>query len=110
MPRSPSNRTTLYPRNSIVRVGHPEPDFMARYDFRTPRLFTAAPLGAVATVTLDAAQVHYLVNVLRMTPGDPVLIFNGADGEWKARLTAPGKRNAALAIEAQTRPQPRPGN
>ena len=83
---------------------------MARYDFRTPRLFTAAPLGAVATVTLDAAQVHYLVNVLRMTPGDPVLIFNGADGEWKARLTAPGKRNAALAIEAQTRPQPRPGN
>jgi 16S rRNA (uracil1498-N3)-methyltransferase len=83
---------------------------MARYDFRTPRLFVAAPLGSDATVTLDAAQAHYLVNVLRMTPGDPVLIFNGADGEWKARLTAPGKRNAAVAIEAQTRPQRRPGN
>jgi 16S rRNA (uracil1498-N3)-methyltransferase len=83
---------------------------MARYDFRTPRLFVAAPLGPNAAVTLEAAQVHYLVNVLRMTPGDPVLIFNGADGEWKARLTAPGKRNAALAIEAQTRPQPPPGN
>jgi 16S rRNA (uracil1498-N3)-methyltransferase len=83
---------------------------MARYDFRTPRLFVAAPLGPAATVTLDAAQAHYLVNVLRMTPGGPVLIFNGTDGEWKARLTAPGKRNAALAIEAQTRPQPPPGN
>ena len=46
---------------------------MARYDFRTPRLFVAAPLASDATVTLDAAQAHYLVNVLRMTPGDPVL-------------------------------------
>jgi 16S rRNA (uracil1498-N3)-methyltransferase len=45
-----------------------------------------------------------------MTAGDPMLIFNGTDGEWKARLTGTGKRNAALAVETQTRPQPRPGN
>jgi 16S rRNA (uracil1498-N3)-methyltransferase len=82
---------------------------MARYDFRSPRLFVAAPLGAGAAVALDAAQAHYLVSVLRMTPGDPVLTFNGTDGEWKARLTGTGKRNAALVIEAQTRSQPRPG-
>ena len=83
---------------------------MSRYDFRSPRLFVAAPLGQGAAVTLDAAQVHYLVSVLRMTPGDPVLTFNGMDGEWKARLTGTGKRNAALAVEARTRPQPQPGN
>jgi 16S rRNA (uracil1498-N3)-methyltransferase len=83
---------------------------MARYDFRTPRLFVAAPLGSGVVVALDAAQAHYLVNVLRMAPDDAVLIFNGADGEWKARLTATGRRSAAVAIEAQTRPQPRPGN
>jgi 16S rRNA (uracil1498-N3)-methyltransferase len=82
---------------------------MARYDFRSPRLFVAPPLGTGVAVTLDSAQAHYLVNVLRMTPGDPVLLFNGTDGEWKARLTVTGKRNAALAVEAQTRPQPRPG-
>ena len=83
---------------------------MARYDFRSPRLFVAAPLEPGAEIVLDAAQAHYLVSVLRMTVGAAALIFNGADGEWKARLTGTGKRNTVLAVEAQTRPQPRPGN
>jgi 16S rRNA (uracil1498-N3)-methyltransferase len=79
---------------------------MARYDFRSPRLFVATPLGAGLAVTLDAAQVHYLASVLRMTAGDPVLVFNGADGEWKARLAGVAKRNPVLLVENQTRPQP----
>jgi 16S rRNA (uracil1498-N3)-methyltransferase len=82
---------------------------MARYDFRSPRLFVAVPLDAGATVSLEAAQAHYLVNVLRLAAGDPVLIFNGTDGEWKARLAPAGKRHTALAVETQTRPQPPPG-
>jgi 16S rRNA (uracil1498-N3)-methyltransferase len=82
---------------------------MARYDFRSPRLFVAAPLGAGLTVTPDAAQIHYLVSVLRMAAGDQVLVFNGADGEWKARLTAAAKRNTVLLVETNTRPQPGPG-
>jgi 16S rRNA (uracil1498-N3)-methyltransferase len=81
---------------------------MARYDFRTPRLFVAAPLGAGLTATLDAAQVHYLASVLRMMPGDPVLAFNGVDGEWRAALTSVAKRNAVLMVETQTRAQPEP--
>jgi len=83
---------------------------MARYDFRSPRLYVTAPLEPGAAVPLDVAQAHYLVNVLRMTADDPVLIFNGADGEWKARLAGAGKRHPALAVEARTRPQPPPGN
>lgn len=79
---------------------------MARYDFRSPRLFVATPLGAGLAVTLDAAQAHYLASVLRMTAGDPMLIFNGVDGEWKARLAGATKRNPALLVEAQTRLQP----
>jgi 16S rRNA (uracil1498-N3)-methyltransferase len=81
---------------------------MARYDFRTPRLFVAAPLRAGLTVAPDAGQIHYLTDVMRMTAGDPVLVFNGADGEWKARL-AGAKRKTALEVEIQTRPQPTPG-
>jgi 16S rRNA (uracil1498-N3)-methyltransferase len=80
-------------------------DFMARYDFRSPRLFVAAPLGPGATVALDAPQAHYLTGVLRLTAGDPVLVFNGIDGEWKGRLAGTGKRNFVLALESQTRPQ-----
>jgi 16S rRNA (uracil1498-N3)-methyltransferase len=83
---------------------------MARYDFRSPRLYVAAPLGAGLTVTPDAAQIRYLVSVLRMGPGDSVLVFNGADGEWKARLTAVAKRNTVLLVESNTRPQPEPGD
>jgi 16S rRNA (uracil1498-N3)-methyltransferase len=81
---------------------------MARYDFRTPRLFVAAPLGAGLAVTPEAGQIHYLTDVMRMTAGDPVLVFNGEDGEWKARL-AGAKRKTVLEVEAQTRPQPAPG-
>jgi 16S rRNA (uracil1498-N3)-methyltransferase len=83
---------------------------MARYDFRSPRLFVEAPLGAGLTVTLDGAQTHYLASVLRMTAGDSLLVFNGADGEWKARLDGVAKRSAVLAVETNTRPQPDAGN
>jgi 16S rRNA (uracil1498-N3)-methyltransferase len=85
---------------------HPDLSFMARYDFRSPRLFVAAQLGAGLEVPLDAAQIHYLASVLRMASGDSVLVFNGADGEWKARLAGVTKRNALLLVEAMTRPQP----
>jgi 16S rRNA (uracil1498-N3)-methyltransferase len=82
---------------------------MARYDFRTPRLFVTAPLGAGQTVAPEAGQVHYLTGVMRLAAGDPVLVFNGADGEWKARV-AGTKRQTVLTLETQTRPQPAPGH
>ena len=83
---------------------------MARYDFRSPRLLVAAPLGPGATVVLDAAQAHYLVSVLRLKAGDPLLIFNGMDGEWKAHLAEAGRRKATVTVETQTRPQTPPGD
>src|SRR5215831_9629704 len=83
---------------------------MTRYDFRTPRLFVEAPLNAGLAVTPNAGQIHYLSSVLRMGPGDPVCVFNGVDGEWKARLATVAKRNIALVVETKTRPQPEPGN
>jgi len=83
---------------------------MARYDFRSPRLFVEAPLGAGLAVALNASQIHYLSSVLRMGPGDPVLVFNGSNGEWKARLATVARRTIALEVETMTRPQPEPGD
>ena len=83
---------------------------MSRYEFRRPRLYVAAGLHAGAAVTLEPPQVHYLRDVLRLAPGDGVLIFNGTDGEWEASLAGAGKRGAVLAVEAQVRPQPPPGD
>src|ERR1700722_12131015 len=82
---------------------------MARYDFRSPRLFVAHPLSAGATVPLDPAQGHYLAGVLRLTAGDGVLAFNGTDGEWLCAFAPVGKKSA-LQAEHQTRPQTPPGD
>jgi 16S rRNA (uracil1498-N3)-methyltransferase len=80
---------------------------MPRYDFRTPRLFVEAALHEGASVALDKAQANYLVNVLRLAPGDPVLLFNARDGEWRAALQREGKKSVSLLVGEQTRPQER---
>jgi 16S rRNA (uracil1498-N3)-methyltransferase len=69
------------------------------------RLYVAAPLSRGATVPLDKDQAHYLGNVLRLKPGDSVLLFNGIDGEWCAELAALGKKGAEARATHQTRPQ-----
>jgi 16S rRNA (uracil1498-N3)-methyltransferase len=83
---------------------------MAANDPRTPRLYVETPLKAGAAVSLDRAQTNYLVNVLRRKAGDPVLLFNGRDGEWRARLDGSGRKGVSLTLIEQTRPQTAPGN
>ena len=78
---------------------------MPGYDFKSPRLYVDAPLSAGADVALDRPQAHYLIHVLRLKTGDTVLVFNGRDGEWQAKLAEGGKRTVSLAVTAQTRPQ-----
>ena len=77
---------------------------MPHYDFRTTRLYIDAPLKGSGTVALDRGQAHYLKRVLRLKDGQDILVFNGRDGEWQARLED-GAREARLRITAQTRPQ-----
>lgn len=76
---------------------------MPQVDFRSPRLFVAAPLSEHALVALDRDQANYLGNVLRLRAGDTVLVFNGIDGEWLATIEA-GKRAERLRVVNQTRP------
>jgi 16S rRNA (uracil1498-N3)-methyltransferase len=83
---------------------------MSRYDFRTPRLFVEAPLGAGVVICLDRAQVNYLVNALRLKAGAPVLVFNGRDGEWRAALRQAGRKDMQLVADTQTRAQTLPGD
>jgi len=80
---------------------------MARYDFRTPRLYVDAALDVGQSVALDASQANYLGNVLRLKTGDSVLVFNGRDGEWRATIASMGRRRPALDLCACTRRQTR---
>ena len=61
---------------------------MPAYDFTAPRLFVAAALAEGMILPLDRAQANYLLNVLRKGPDDPVLLFNGRDGEWRGPARA----------------------
>jgi len=56
-------------------------------------------------IACTAGQAHYLRNVLRLGPGDPVLVFNGRQGEWRARLGEAIGRGVALEIAALARDQ-----
>src|SRR5215469_6489478 len=82
---------------------------MPHYDFRAIRLYVDAPLASGSEIAFGRDQTNYLVNVLRFGRGDPVLLFNGRDGEWRASLASSGKRSASALVETRTRPQTQAG-
>ena len=69
------------------------------------RLYVDAPLGEDAAVQATAEQAHYLGRVMRLGVGDPVLLFNGRDGEWRAEIARIDKRAADLVARERTRDQ-----
>ncbi len=81
---------------------------MARYDFTTHRLFVEAPLEAGARINLPQPAAHYLRNVLRLSDGAELLVFNGRDGEWRAALAPTTKKQSALDLGVQVRSQEAP--
>jgi 16S rRNA (uracil1498-N3)-methyltransferase len=81
---------------------------MARTDFRTPRLYVPQDLAIDAEVKLDPQQTNYLVNVLRLSAGAPVLLFNGRDGEFSTSLSTSSRKAASLIVGAGTRAQEAP--
>src|SRR3954462_3526937 len=79
---------------------------MPDLDFSAPRLFIDAPLREGAKIALERNQSNYLGNVLRLSAGENILVFNGRDGEWQAQIEG-RKRPDSLDIISQTRPQDR---
>jgi len=71
------------------------------------RLHIDAPLAEGAEIGLSG-QAHYLTGVMRQGIGDRVALFNGRDGEWRARITEAGKRRVTVQVESQTAPQGAP--
>ena len=70
---------------------------MADYDFRTPRLHIAGPLAAGARLELDRDQSHYLTHVLRLAPGDTILVQGAGGGVSTALIALGAGATAALS-------------
>ncbi len=77
---------------------------MAEPLYKFPRLYVDAPLSA-GEMPIASEHAHYLRTVLRRENGDYVRLFNGRDGEWLARLSCTGKRDATAILERRSRPQ-----
>ena len=68
-----------------------------------PRLFVTTALRDGVRIELDAGQANYLGNVLRMKVGGELLVFDGASGEWLARIAEAGRKRMTLIVERRTR-------
>lgn len=72
------------------------------------RLHVDQPLGPGQAVVPDEGQANHLFAVMRLGVGDAVHLFNGRDGEWRARVAGAGRRRALLVCEARAAPQGAP--
>src|SRR6516162_3680200 len=79
---------------------------MPDFDFRAPRLFVDVPLAPGGVIELNRDQSNYLGNVLRLSAGETILVFNGRDDEWQTSI-AGRKRPDSLTVLRQMRPQDR---
>lgn len=69
------------------------------------RLHVPQPLSAGAAVAPTLDQSRYLTQVMRLKAGDPLLVFNGVDGEWRGVVAEVLKKGVILRAEEQVRPQ-----
>lgn len=68
-----------------------------------PRLFVAQELATSEVVTLEGKTAHYLGKVMRVVPGDAVILCDNLTGEWATRVVEAGKRSVRLEPVEQLR-------
>ena len=69
------------------------------------RLFVAIRLDLAPEMVLGQAQTHYLLNVLRLSEGSRLLVFDGQNGEWRAEITRAKKSGCSIRLLEKVREQ-----
>ena len=69
------------------------------------RLFVPDDLRSGAEIEVSPDQARYILQVMRRSTDDPLLLFNGRDGEWRGALVHTGKKTATVHLNVQTRGQ-----
>ena len=69
------------------------------------RLYLSDDLAAGQSVAPSPEQARYLTQVMRQRIGDPLLLFNGREGEWRAAIAEIARSGCVLRVDSQTRPQ-----
>ncbi|UTO28762.1 16S rRNA (uracil(1498)-N(3))-methyltransferase [Bartonella harrusi] len=76
-----------------------------RINYKLKRLFIRQPLILNEEIKIEGAQASYLIHVLRMKEGAEILLFNGQDGEWLAKLIVVKKKSVVVQLLHQERLQ-----
>lgn len=69
------------------------------------RLHVTSDLAQDLPVAPTLDQSRYLTQVMRLSTGDELLVFNGRDGEWRVSVAEVMKRGVVLKCEERTREQ-----
>ena len=72
------------------------------------RLFVKGQLSIGATVMPSPGETHYLKDVLRLTPGDLIVLADEGGHEFRARLATRSGRRIILDIVEEMPPRPEP--
>jgi 16S rRNA (uracil1498-N3)-methyltransferase len=68
-----------------------------------PRFYCPIPLAPGAQVDLPEMAAHHAVRVLRLKIGDPLIVFDGQGGEWRAEILGAGKTVRVVLREFNNR-------
>lgn len=72
---------------------------------RLSRFHIDQPLAEDADIQLDERNSHYLLRVLRLKQGDPLIMFNGDGYEYSARLEHVTKKQTTVRLQNRLSPQ-----
>jgi 16S rRNA (uracil1498-N3)-methyltransferase len=70
-----------------------------------PRFHTGQVLRPGETLLLEEAASHHLLRVLRLQPGEALLLFNGDGHEYRATVETGAAQRARVRIQACEKPQ-----
>jgi len=72
---------------------------------RLSRFYIDQPLAEGTDILLDERNSHYLLRVLRLKPGDALILFNGDGYEYNAILEQSTKKQATVELRNRQSPQ-----
>ncbi|MCF6343343.1 MAG: 16S rRNA (uracil(1498)-N(3))-methyltransferase [Devosiaceae bacterium] len=83
---------------------------MPRNNKNLTRLFVDMSINLNDIIALDKKQSNYLISVLRKNIGDELIIFNGENGAFLAKIEGASKKAAQLLVLEQLAEQPKPND
>ncbi len=66
-----------------------------------PRLYLQQALAPGLELALTDAAAHHLLRVLKVKPGQPIVIFNGQGGEYRAEVAAVERVSLVVRLSAE---------